>query len=571
MTAAQGSKRWSTRVAVPLLGLLGAFALFRVIELAWTCDDAFISYRYAKHLIEWRGFVFNVGERVEAYTNPLFTLVIAAAMACGAEPRVASMTVGAVAYFFVAWTLAAWSRERAPVDRWWLPFGALLWLTQDDLHTWATGGLETTMFAALALAGIRCTTRTPHSRRGLLLGGTWLSLASLTRPDGVLFAAIGVLGVITTARLERRAWREIARSTAAVCVPLVFIGGAFVGFKLWYYGRILPTTFYAKSASEPYYSQGLVYVALYAAKHWAMSLAVVFLPIAVVASRNGRSLLARRDAFVSLSVFAGFSAYVAHSGGDYMFARRLIPALPFLFVFLDAALAVLPKLVGASSVVALTAASFFPYRLVSEDGSVYGHGITEERWYYPEAVIDARRRQAMVASKFLGGLDLRASFAGGMCMFAYYSDLPYLIEPNGLTQYWAAERHLDSRGREKIGHEKSVSRDELRRHGATLIFHQDLPPISAAEPRFDEIFFGRTLRVEMLTYDEALMARLGRSPEVAFHRIDDTLREAAADIGKMSCDDARASLASLSSFYLDRHPGEAAPIRAASDAACAQR
>src|SRR5689334_20676260 len=91
-----------TNVALAVLLSLGAFALVRVIERAWTCDDAFICYRYAKNLIEGRGLVFNAGERVEGYTNPLFTLGLAAAIALGAEPRVASMAAGALAYFAVA-------------------------------------------------------------------------------------------------------------------------------------------------------------------------------------------------------------------------------------------------------------------------------------------------------------------------------------------------------------------------------------------------------------------------------------------------------------------------------------
>jgi len=66
-----------------VLGVLAIYAVWRVIHLAWTCDDAFISYRYAKHLVEGQGLVFNPGERVEGITNPLFTLLLAGMMAAG--------------------------------------------------------------------------------------------------------------------------------------------------------------------------------------------------------------------------------------------------------------------------------------------------------------------------------------------------------------------------------------------------------------------------------------------------------------------------------------------------------
>ena len=556
-------------MALIVLLLLGGLALFHVSERAWTCDDAFISYRYAKHLVEGRGLVFNEGERIEGYTNPLFTLGVAAAMALGAEPRIASMLAGAIAYFAVAMMLASWSRSRTEPGKWWLPLGAALWLVQDDLHTWATGGLETTVFAAFSLAGIRSFTRTPASSRSLALGSTWLALACLTRPDGVVFAAVGVLGVLMTSRLSGARGRELGEHLVAALVPLAVIGSAFAAFKLRYYGRLLPTTFYAKSASDPYYTQGLVYLFSYAAKHWAMSLACVALPIAAVATGGARDLFTRRDALLALAAFAAFSTYIAHSGGDYMFARRLVPALPFLFVFLDAAACSLPRGLGAASALAVVVGSFFPHSLLPEDRRAYYHGITDERLHYPEAIVVVRREQGRLARRVFQGIDVKASFAGAMCMFAYYSDLPYLIEANGLTQYWAAERPL-ARRTNKIGHEKALSRDELREHGATLIFHRDLPPLMQPEPRFDEIFVERVLRVEMLVYDDALMARLARIPGVTFRRIDDTLREAAADIRTMSCEDARASQESLSHFYLDRHPERVPPIRDAVKAACGE-
>ena len=38
-------------------------------------DDAFITYRYARNLARGEGLVFNPGERVEGYTNFLWTVM----------------------------------------------------------------------------------------------------------------------------------------------------------------------------------------------------------------------------------------------------------------------------------------------------------------------------------------------------------------------------------------------------------------------------------------------------------------------------------------------------------------
>ena len=43
----------------------------------WLADDAMISMRYARNLAEGLGLVWNAGERVEGYTNLLWTLFMA--------------------------------------------------------------------------------------------------------------------------------------------------------------------------------------------------------------------------------------------------------------------------------------------------------------------------------------------------------------------------------------------------------------------------------------------------------------------------------------------------------------
>src|SRR5262245_16454258 len=66
-------------VVLPLLA--GAVALgFTVLffrRWRFVIDDAFISLRYARNLAMGHGLVYNAGERVEGYTNFLWTLFLA--------------------------------------------------------------------------------------------------------------------------------------------------------------------------------------------------------------------------------------------------------------------------------------------------------------------------------------------------------------------------------------------------------------------------------------------------------------------------------------------------------------
>ncbi|MFC1573450.1 hypothetical protein ACFL6M_07630 [Candidatus Eisenbacteria bacterium] len=101
-------------------GIISVSGVVRAIAGAWTCDDAFISFRYAKNLVDGLGLVYNAGEPVEGYTNFLWTVIVAAAMKIGLEPVVFAQAAGVL--FFaatlallirVSWSLAEDSGSRS--------------------------------------------------------------------------------------------------------------------------------------------------------------------------------------------------------------------------------------------------------------------------------------------------------------------------------------------------------------------------------------------------------------------------------------------------------------------------
>ncbi len=55
--------------AALLLGLVAA--------RAWVCDDAYISFRTLENLLDGYGLRWNVDERVQVYTHPLWLLLVA--------------------------------------------------------------------------------------------------------------------------------------------------------------------------------------------------------------------------------------------------------------------------------------------------------------------------------------------------------------------------------------------------------------------------------------------------------------------------------------------------------------
>ena len=136
-----------------------------------------------------------------------------------------------------------------------------------------------------------------------------------------------------------------------------------------------------------------------------------------------------------------------------MFARRLIPVAPLLLVALEGAVCrLVDGRVRLGLVAATLAGAALPFPLF--DGTERISGVSHQRAFYPAQVVELRRRQGEAVGRALAGTDVRAVFEGGMCMFAYYSGLPYLVEMSGLTQYSLAKQPLGERG--QPGHEKGV-------------------------------------------------------------------------------------------------------------------
>ena len=70
---------------LPWLLVMAVF-LFALVQSAWLCDDAFISFRTADNFVHGYGLTWNVQERVQTYTNPLWLFLFSAVYFVTREP-----------------------------------------------------------------------------------------------------------------------------------------------------------------------------------------------------------------------------------------------------------------------------------------------------------------------------------------------------------------------------------------------------------------------------------------------------------------------------------------------------
>jgi hypothetical protein len=537
------------QLAAGLLALLLAFGLLRASSLAWVCDDAFISLRYAENLVAGHGLVYNSGEFVEGYTNLLWTLLLAALLKVGVDPHRAAELPGIAAYLWLALTLCTWSLHRARrAGLPFLPVASGFVLISEDFHVWATGGLETMLFTALAVQGLLLTRGPVQTLSRVLLAGSLLGLLVLTRPDGLLFAVAGAVSWWIPA--SRLAATQRARLALLTLLPVLLVLAVWLPWKLAYYGDIFPTAFYSKSAARPFLSQGLVYAGLYLVRNWVLLAALVATALLWLRRGPADPAAARWDEGFFLACGLLYAGHVVYVGGDFMYARRLLPAVPFFLLALESRLVRWPRSAARQRVaLALLVAAALPLPIFEQWSRIQNVG--DERRFYPAETLEQRRRQATAVAAALAQTPARLAFEGGMCSFGFYSGLPYLAEITGLTQYSLAKRPLEERG--FIGHEKLADDEWLSENEIHMLVSQDLPPLQP-EPgivKIDEVRFGDLARARIHLYSDAVMDPLRGRPDVHFTPIERAIRLSAQRMQGASRAEAEAIYAQLRRYYLD--------------------
>ena len=329
--------RASTVLAIAVAtGLFTFFALAFVTSGMEAIDDAYISFRYARNLVEGNGLVYNPGEAVQGYTNFLWVLLLAGSMFAGLPPVPVAAGLGFAAGVTTVVLTASWALHHLAPGRSAGLVAPVLLVSNLGFVVWSIRGLETALFAALVLgAGLVYLRRGPE-RAFPLPAAALLALATLTRPEGVLVAALTLLHA-ALARL-RTGRRPITRRDLPALGLFGLVVGGYALWTLWYYGDLLPNTFYAK-VGEPADSleRGWNYIKKFTA--YATGRPLLLLPLALLwRPRSGWT-----RSYTAL-VAGGYGLYVVLIGGDVFPAYRfLVPVLPHLYLLVADAVAALEE------------------------------------------------------------------------------------------------------------------------------------------------------------------------------------------------------------------------------------
>ena len=308
-----------------LLGVAAVILVLHSLAYNFVTDDAFISFVYSRNLAEHGQLSFNLGHPVEGYTNFLWTVILGLLMLVGIPPEISSRVLGtacALATLYVVFRACERGFGR-PTP--WAAVPALLLACSSGFACWTSGGLETQLFTLLCAVAIDGVVAAEIEPRALIRVAAALALAAMTRPEGLLVAA-----VIGAVRLGANglARRWVTRTDLVAAAVFLGVWAPWFAWRWHYYGYELPNTYYVK-ASGPWAGAGMAdqmwHNGLYYLWAWLRQTRLLYaVPLALlglaVRPRTPRFVLASACGLLALV----YLPYAASVGGDFMGLHRFI-------------------------------------------------------------------------------------------------------------------------------------------------------------------------------------------------------------------------------------------------------
>ncbi|MBE7512909.1 MAG: hypothetical protein HS103_08860 [Anaerolineales bacterium] len=217
-----------------------AFAA-RVIPSPRTIDDAFITFRYSRNILEGKGFTYNPGTPVLGTTTPFFTLLVAGvgAVLNGRDFPTYALVLSALADALTAVLLIHIVRRLTGHPLPSLLIG-VLWAVAPRSVTFAVGGMETSFAILWMVAAVY----TYLTERPLWLG-FFAGLGLFTRIDAALWIAPLFAHQALLSLRERPPLRLALRTWLVTALTIA----PWVVFSLAYFGSPVPRSLAAKSVA----------------------------------------------------------------------------------------------------------------------------------------------------------------------------------------------------------------------------------------------------------------------------------------------------------------------------------
>ncbi len=443
--------------------LIAVVFLIFATKNAWLSDDSYITFRTINNFLSGYGLVYNVAERVQAYTHPLWLFLLAPLKLIFGQIYYPVIIISLVASLAAVLLVI-----KSGADRWSGIVAFATLLVSKAFMDYTTSGLENPLSYFLIGLFVLYALQTLHDRKKLTVLFLIASALALNRLDSLLLTLPVLLYMSWRVRKQNPTW-----STLIGLSPLIL----WTLFSLLYYGAPVANTAYAKLdtgiPASVLVRQGFFYLADSLGRD----------PITLVVIIVGCALALRRKRALDVCLAIGIAAYLTYVvlvGGDFMAGRFL--SMPFFVAVLLlarqkvqwntgllAAVGVVILLLSIPSWksnlfsgshygdVPLTPTSRFgplPISLISK------HGISDERAFYYQATGLFRPHPGSFPTHQWARTGLEDSKQGhkvtvgyALGFYGYYAGPDvYIVDVFGLDDFLLARLPLPKGAHWRIGH-----------------------------------------------------------------------------------------------------------------------
>jgi 4-amino-4-deoxy-L-arabinose transferase-like glycosyltransferase len=304
-------------------------------------DDGMISMRYARNLANGYGLVWNPGgERVEGFTNPLWVLYMSLFHLLPVSASKISVFIQISGILFLTCNLFVVRRIAGLISE-----GSsmvslcavLLTAFYLPLNNWALQGMEVSILTLITSICVWRTLLCLHSGKFSALLYLLLGVATLVRTDMIVPLIAMCIFLLVADQGNRMKHLVVGLS---VFVSFVLFQTLF---RLWYFGDILPNTYYLKMTGYPLLLRVIRGLIVFLEFIWQMNLIIFAIPFMALLFRRDTQILAMIWIFlaqVGYSIYVGGDAWEWWGGSN----RYLVIVMPVFFVLLCYALAKIVRL-----------------------------------------------------------------------------------------------------------------------------------------------------------------------------------------------------------------------------------
>ena len=349
----------------------------------WVAEDGFINFRIVRFIQDGHGPVYNIGERIEAGTSPLWLGILTIGdWLLPVSLEWVAVVLG-ITFSAIGLMLAARAGGRVVGslgERYTVPIGLFIYCSVSVGWDFASGGLENglgLMYLGGCSALLIREAGSNRDTRKQILAACAIGLGPLIRPDFSLYAGVFLIALVLLGS------GGFGNRVRLIIVSMI-LPGAYQVFRMAFFGILVPNTALTKSASGARWDRGMVYLQNLMLPYFLLPVIGIVVCLAIFQIvRPAFTLEGTRRYGLAWVALPGagllHALYVIRIGGDFMHGRMLLPALFSILVPVVVARRNIKALaaVGVWMIIAITG-----LRSSTLEFDIWSAGVYDERSFY---------------------------------------------------------------------------------------------------------------------------------------------------------------------------------------------